>query len=432
MKKLLLILVTCHLSLVTLRAAGPTPLQNGSLTGASEIKSGTFNIRTGVTWTADAGSTINLSAGTVTFALNQIAWTAVSKTGATFVASGASHAAGIVPDPGSTAGTTKFLREDATFAVPPGVTAPFVASGASHASGLVPDPGSTAGTTKFLREDATFALPNYPSIASTTAPLKGDGAGNAVGGNPSTLSFATTAVSASAIDWATAQSFSKTLSANTTFTFSNATDGEVIIVAVTNTASNWTVTWPSVTWSGGSAPVQSTGANTDVYTFAKIGTTIYGSAVQASNSVARSQLPNAVSVRAYNSAAIALTSAATTTLTFDSERWDSDASHSTSSNTSRLTCQVAGKYDVQGNVEFAANSTGTRMVRILLNGATQLAKQLLSNTAADPTAVTVVTTADLAVGDYVELQAYQSSGGSLNVAATAQYSPEFMMTWVGK
>lgn len=35
-------------------------------------------------------------------------------------ASGSSHAAGAVPDPGATAGTTKFLREDATFAVPPG------------------------------------------------------------------------------------------------------------------------------------------------------------------------------------------------------------------------------------------------------------------------------------------------------------------------
>jgi hypothetical protein len=39
-----------------------------------------------------------------------------------FVASGASHARGTVPDPGAVAGTTKFLREDATFAVPPGST----------------------------------------------------------------------------------------------------------------------------------------------------------------------------------------------------------------------------------------------------------------------------------------------------------------------
>lgn len=35
-------------------------------------------------------------------------------------ASGASHAAGIVPDPGATAGTTKYLREDGTWSTPPG------------------------------------------------------------------------------------------------------------------------------------------------------------------------------------------------------------------------------------------------------------------------------------------------------------------------
>lgn len=36
-----------------------------------------------------------------------------------FIASGASHAAGIVPDPGASSGTSKYLREDATWVVPP-------------------------------------------------------------------------------------------------------------------------------------------------------------------------------------------------------------------------------------------------------------------------------------------------------------------------
>jgi len=38
-------------------------------------------------------------------------------------------------------------------------TTDFVASGGSHAHGLVPDPGASAGTTKFLREDATWSVP---------------------------------------------------------------------------------------------------------------------------------------------------------------------------------------------------------------------------------------------------------------------------------
>jgi len=34
-----------------------------------------------------------------------------------------------------------------------------VGSGASHSAGMVPDPGATVGTTRFLREDATWAVP---------------------------------------------------------------------------------------------------------------------------------------------------------------------------------------------------------------------------------------------------------------------------------
>jgi hypothetical protein len=46
----------------------------------------------------------------------------------------------------------------------------FVASGGSHAAGAVPDPGSTAGTKKFLREDATFKVPDtYSPILEVKA-----------------------------------------------------------------------------------------------------------------------------------------------------------------------------------------------------------------------------------------------------------------------
>lgn len=84
------------------------------------------------------------------------------------------------------------------------------------------------------------------------------------------------------INWTITPSrmFSKTLSANTTFTFSNANDGDHIVVAITNTASNYTVTWPTVKWSGGSPPTETVGAKTDVITFVKFGSLIYGSPVQ--------------------------------------------------------------------------------------------------------------------------------------------------------
>lgn len=92
--------------------------------------------------------------------------------------------------------------------------------------------------------------------------------------------YASASLAALDIDWATASAFYKTLAANSTFTFSNLADGRTISVALTNTASNYTVTWPTVSWAGGVAPTQTTGAHTDVYTFIRINGTIYGSAVQ--------------------------------------------------------------------------------------------------------------------------------------------------------
>lgn len=44
----------------------------------------------------------------------------------------------------------------------------FVASGASHAPGAVPDPGASAGTTHFLREDATWATVPPSGVSEAT------------------------------------------------------------------------------------------------------------------------------------------------------------------------------------------------------------------------------------------------------------------------
>lgn len=60
-----------------------------------------------------------------------------------------------------------------------------VASGASHAPGIVPDPPASSGTAKYLREDATWAVPpDTTGIGGTTGStdnrlLRADGAGGA-------------------------------------------------------------------------------------------------------------------------------------------------------------------------------------------------------------------------------------------------------------
>lgn len=66
-----------------------------------------------------------------------------------FVASGASHAAGAVPDPGASAGTTRYLREDATWTTVSGATGGTVTSVAvtvpAHLS-ISGSPITTSGT----------------------------------------------------------------------------------------------------------------------------------------------------------------------------------------------------------------------------------------------------------------------------------------------
>jgi len=51
----------------------------------------------------------------------------------------------------------------------------FVASGASHAAGAVPDPGAIAGTTNFLREDGTWVNPAFAT--TLTGDISGTGTG---------------------------------------------------------------------------------------------------------------------------------------------------------------------------------------------------------------------------------------------------------------
>ena len=94
----------------------------------------------------------------------------------------------------------------------------------------------------------------------------------------------TQAIGSTVIDWSTVGVagglFTKTLSANTTFTFSNATAGQTIVIRLTNTASNYTVTWPTIKWPVQTTPIMTTGAFSDVYTIIYDGTTFFGSYVQ--------------------------------------------------------------------------------------------------------------------------------------------------------
>lgn len=136
----------------------------------------------------------------------------------------------------------------------------------------------------------------------------------------------------------------------------------------------------------------------------------------------------------YNSGNISAANATDTAITFDSEEFDTDGFHSTSSNTSRITIPTGkqGYYLINAIIAYASNSTGQRYLNIFKNGAViRQPISALTNTggAAQYSASVIL---NLAAADYIELYAYQTSGGSVNVVGGNSFnSTRLTITYLG-
>lgn len=116
------------------------------------------------------------------------------------------------------------------------------------------------------------------------------------------------------------------------------------------------------------------------------------------------------SCRVHNSSGNSVTTGLSA-LTWDTEDFDTDSMHSTSSNTSRITFTHAGKYMITGSIFFASTVNGVG-VYILLNGTTYIAAgggSSLSST--NPSSAACATTIySASANDYVELVATINTG----------------------
>jgi hypothetical protein len=103
-------------------------------------------------------------------------------------------------------------------------------------------------------------------------------------------------------------------------------------------------------------------------------------------------------------------------ITFETETFDTNGLHSTSTNPSRFTAVKAGYYQVSVTVDWAVNATGIREVSIRKNGSTVSGNVTQAvTTATRPTRQTHSDIVSLAVGDYIEANVVQTSGGALNI-----------------
>lgn len=122
-----------------------------------------------------------------------------------------------------------------------------------------------------------------------------------------------------------------------------------------------------------------------------------------------------------------------TALTFDTEGWDTYNGHSTVTNTSRYVVPVAGYYQLSGKVAWNGNTTGRRVSQWAVNGTGVTASQVAvtANSVSDVEHPTSTIDVLLALNDYVEILAWQDSGGALStLVSNAQVYSYMNVRWV--
>jgi hypothetical protein len=129
-----------------------------------------------------------------------------------------------------------------------------------------------------------------------------------------------------------------------------------------------------------------------------------------------------------------LANATSTPIALAQELIDTHGGHSTVTNNSRYTAQVAGWYLVSGAVNFKANASNRRAALLFKNG---LELPGGGSIVPPPNVHTRVPTPTLpvflAVGDYVDLRGFQDSGGNLNTEMVSGAAQSMLsVSWLRK
>jgi hypothetical protein len=149
-----------------------------------------------------------------------------------------------------------------------------------------------------------------------------------------------------------------------------------------------------------------------------------GEKVTAAKLIAATKTPldflmNPPRVNAYAGTSTSLTTGTSTLVTFDSEMWDTDSMHSTTTNNSRILINTSGQYLVSFYARFPSNATGYRQLNFRLNSAGNSGGgstwSTINVAAVNGSSTFITRTLELTcnAGDYYELFAFQNSGATL-------------------
>jgi hypothetical protein len=136
-----------------------------------------------------------------------------------------------------------------------------------------------------------------------------------------------------------------------------------------------------------------------------------------------------VGCRLFNSGNLTITNNTITAATWDSETFDTDGFHSTSTNTNRITIPSgkAGYYRISSDISWQSNTTGARETRIRKNGSVIFYNYQSFASGEFVMGNNIIV--NLAETDYIELVVFQTSGGNLTLyggSTQSQLSAEFL------
>jgi hypothetical protein len=93
--------------------------------------------------------------------------------------------------------------------------------------------------------------------------------------------------------------------------------------------------------------------------------------------------------------------------------------HDNATQNTRIVIRTAGLYEIVGQVGFANNATGGRIAQVRVNNSAVAAGSSPAVSGLGTNVMTGIVERRLAIGDYVEIFGYQTSGGTLGIGQGA-------------